>query len=59
MKKNRAIEAIQEMPAEFELDELIEKLIFLEKIEKGLQQLEDGNTISHDEVKKKVKSWRK
>jgi hypothetical protein len=59
MTKDKVLEAINEMPQVFELDDLIEKLIFIEKVEKGIGQLKSNETISHEEVKMKVKSWRK
>jgi hypothetical protein len=57
MKREKAIEAIREFPQEFELEDLIEKLILVEKVEKGLKQLDEGKTISHQEVKDKIKKW--
>jgi hypothetical protein len=59
MKKEKIIETINELPQEFELDDLIERLIVIEKIEKGLVQLEKNETKSHEEVKKLVKTWQK
>lgn len=56
MKKDKLIETIQDLPKEFNLEELIEKLIFIEKVEK---QLEKGSTLSHDEVRNQVRSWQK
>ena len=44
-------------PPEFDLDELIERLIFVDKVEKGLKQLDEGKTVPHDEVKKITKKW--
>ncbi|MCB0489436.1 MAG: hypothetical protein R2820_04025 [Cyclobacteriaceae bacterium] len=57
MKKEKAIETIRELPAEFDLDELIEKLIFVDKVDKGLKQIEDGKIVDHNEVKEIVKKW--
>jgi len=57
MNKTIAIEAINKMPQDFELDVLIEKLILIEKVEKGLYQLNAGNTYTHEQVKKKVREW--
>jgi len=55
MKKEAALNIIKDLPQEFELDMLIEKLIFMEKVEKGLKNLEDGHTKTHSEVKQLVK----
>lgn len=57
MKKEKVIETITELPQEFELDELLEKLIFIEKVEKGLKQIQEGKTKTHEEVKEIVKKW--
>ena len=53
------IATINEMPQNFDLDILMEKLIFIEKVEKGPNQLKTKNTVSHDEVKRRVKGWSK
>ena len=57
MKRDKAIETIKELPPEFDLDELIERLIFVDKLEKGLKQLDEGKTVPHEEVKKITKKW--
>ncbi len=57
MKRDKAIETIKELPSEFDLDDLIERLVFVEKVEKGLKQLDEGKTITHDVVKKITKKW--
>jgi len=59
MIKEKVLEVTKELPNEFDLDDLIEKLIFIDKVEKGLIQLDEGKTIPHDEVKNKVKEWQK
>lgn len=56
MKRDKAIEAVKEFPQEFELEDLIERLVFLEKVEEGLRQVEEGKTISHEKVKEIVNS---
>jgi hypothetical protein len=52
MKKATVINALNELPKEFNLDELLDKLILIEKIEAGLTDSKAGKTISHDRVKK-------
>lgn len=59
MRKDKVLDTVNALPVEFELEELIEKLIFIEKVEKGLAQLDEGKTQSHEEVKQIVKKWRK
>ena len=57
MKKEYVIEAMKKLPQDFELDELLEKLIFIEKVEKGLSELEKGNTVSHERIEEIIKNW--
>ena len=51
MTKNQVIQTVNKFPKEFELEQLLEKLIFIEKVENGLQQVKEGKTISHEQVK--------
>ena len=57
MEKKKALEVIEEMSEHFELEELIERLIFIEKVEKGLQQVAEGKVTPHEDVKKMSKQW--
>ncbi len=59
MTKTNVIDSIKELPEEFDLDLLLEKLLFIEKVEKGLEQVKDGKVVSHNDVKKMVDKWRK
>jgi predicted transcriptional regulator len=59
MTKDTSTAAIREMPQEFDVDELIERLLFIEKVEEGLKQIDNGQKIPLDEVKKIVSEWRK
>ena len=59
MNKDKVIETINTLPQDFELDVLLEKLVFIEKVQKGLDQLEQGNTITHEQVKERIKEWQK
>jgi predicted transcriptional regulator len=51
--KQRAIEAIQALPDNATIEEAIERLCLIAKIEEGLQQSREGLVVSHDEVKKR------
>jgi predicted transcriptional regulator len=49
--KQEIVRAVQDLPEDATLEDAIERLYFLAKIERGLEQSEAGNTISHDEIK--------
>ena len=48
---------IKEMPDEFTLDELIERLLNVEKINQGLTELEQGKIITEDELDQRMTKW--
>ncbi len=55
--KELALESIQRLPADVSLDAIAERLDFLAAIRKGLSQIERGETVSHDEVKRQLATW--
>lgn len=57
--KEKVLETIRSLPDEFSLDELFERLILLENINKGLQQVEEGKVMSQEVAKEKMKKWQK
>lgn len=59
MTKDKVIETIKGLPEQFDLDVLMERLIFVEKVEKGLEQLKNGEFVKHDEVKEMINKWKK
>jgi hypothetical protein len=50
MKRQTAINTINELPKEFQLEDLVEKLFFIEKVQKGLEQAKKGKGVAHDKV---------
>lgn len=57
MNKQSLVQVVNELPQEFNLDELMEKLLVIEKIDAGLNDVRKGRTVSHEKVKKEVKKW--
>ena len=55
--KQKAIEAIQELPETCSLDDIADRLEFMVAIQKGLDQLDRGEGIPHEEVKKQLAAW--
>lgn len=51
--------AAKDLPAEFSIDQLVDKLILLEKIEEGLGQAERGETYTTEEARQLLKQWAK
>ena len=59
MKKATVISALNELPKEFNLDELLERLLVIEKIDEGLKDTKEGKTVSHGSAKKIISKWQK
>lgn len=59
LSKENLRKTIENLPSEFSIDELIEQLIFIEKVEEGLAQVEAGEVVSNDDVKKMMDKWSK
>lgn len=57
MKRDKVLETVKEFPQELDLDLLMERLIFIEKVEKGLNQVKQGKTIPHEKVKEMTQKW--
>lgn len=55
--KAKLIETIDKFPETFSIDELIEKAILIDKIERGDEQSKKGNTISEEELEKEMLKW--
>jgi hypothetical protein len=51
--KRRVLEALEALPDDATIEDAIERLCFMAKIQKGLDQAEAGETVPHDLVKKK------
>ncbi|MCD4773511.1 MAG: hypothetical protein K8R41_09040 [Bacteroidales bacterium] len=57
LTKTRLKEQIEKFPEKFSIDELVEKLILIEKIEYGNKQSENGDIITDDELDKEIEKW--
>ena len=57
--KDKVLKAVQDLPDDASIEDAMELLLFLAKIEKGLTQAAAGQTLSHDEVKKRLSRWLK
>jgi len=49
--KEQVLEVIRRLPEEVDYDDIIEEIIFLAKVNQGLRYLEEGRTVSIEEVK--------
>ncbi len=57
LTKTKLIETIGSFPEKFTVDELIERIILIDKIERGNEQSEKGQTISDEVLDQDVQYW--
>jgi predicted transcriptional regulator len=55
--KELALDSIRRLPADAGLDTIAERLEFLAAIRKGSEQIERGETVPHEEVKRQLATW--
>ena len=53
MKKHTVIETLDSFEDEFDAEKLTEKLLFIEQVEKGLKDIEEGHVLDYNNVKQK------
>jgi predicted transcriptional regulator len=57
--KEKLARAIEGLPDNATIEDAMERLLFLAKIERGIQQADAGKTIPHAQVKKRMAKWLK
>lgn len=57
LTKEKLNKTMNNLPDSFTIDELIDQLIFIEKLDEGFQQSEKGNIISNEDVKLIIDRW--
>ena len=55
--KEKLKSTLTDFPEEFSIDELIERLILIEKIELGNQQSLNNEVISDEELDQEIEKW--
>lgn len=59
MTKEQARAVIEQMPEEFTLDQVTERLKFIEEVDKARQSYREGRFKTVDQVKAKIEAWSK
>ena len=57
LTKKKLKKQIEDFPEEFTIDELIDRLILIEKVELGNEQSENGEVISETDLDKEIDTW--
>jgi hypothetical protein len=59
LTKDKVKELVDHMPDIFSVDDLVERVILLQKIELGEKQIENGEGIDWEDIQKEMHSWLK
>lgn len=57
--KKQILSSMKGLPESFSAEEIIDKIILLQKIDMGLEQSKDGKIVSENDAKKRLKKWLK
>jgi hypothetical protein len=57
LTKDKVKELVDNMPDTFSVDDLVERVILLQKIELGEKQIENGEGIDWEDIQKEMKTW--
>ena len=55
--KEKFIKAIKKLPEGLTIEQVIEELILLDKIEKGVKDIEKGRIYSSEEAERRLAKW--
>ncbi len=59
LTKDKLRQSINRLPETFTIDELIDQLLFIEKVEEGMEQSKEGKVLSNEDVKEIIEKWSK
>jgi predicted transcriptional regulator len=59
INKEQLIKSISSLPDKFSFDDLLDRIILLDKIETGLTQSEKGEINTTEQAKQKLSKWLK
>ncbi len=57
--KQQILKAIQELPEDAGVEDALDRLYLLYKVERGLQQADSGELLSQEEVRLRMAKWLK
>jgi hypothetical protein len=59
LTKAQLIKTINDLPEKFSMEDLLDRIMLLQKIEIGLEQSASGQTLTSEQAKEKLKKWLK
>ncbi|MCO4294252.1 hypothetical protein NF867_15430 [Solitalea sp. MAHUQ-68] len=59
LTKDQLLQTIKDLPETFSFDDLLDRILLLQKIEVGMEQSNSQQTLTTDQAKEKLKKWLK
>ena len=56
-QKQAALRIIEALPENSSLDDIMYSLYFRKRVDRGLRELDAGKTVSHQDVKRRLRNW--
>ena len=57
--KQSAIKIIEQLPDEASYEDIMDRLLFMQKVDAGLEDIRQGRVVTHKEAKKRLARWLK
>ncbi len=59
LNKNKVLQTLENLPDTFSIEQIMDQLKLLQKIELGLEHANNNETVSTEEAKSKLAKWLK
>lgn len=57
--KKSVLDLLEKLPEDINYEDIIAEIYFKKQVEEGIEQLEKGQTLSNEDVKKRMEKWLK
>ena len=57
LTKELIISGINKLPESFTIDDVLDQIVLISKIEKGIEQVENGQIIPDEEIDERLTKW--
>jgi hypothetical protein len=55
--KQEALESLQLLPEDADIDEMMYRLHVIDKLHKSREAIQQGQVVNHDELKREIEQW--
>ena len=55
--KEKVLDLVEDLPDNASIEDAMDRLLFLAKVERGIRQADDGMTFPHSQVRERMTKW--